>query len=86
MEDGRIPRYKIIDRRSLLKYFIYQYLLARSNWRFSFDDNDICFHVEDQVTMKGTKRNVIRVDNSRRWKKKKEQVKNEFVLKLKATD
>lgn len=70
MEDGRIPRYKIIDRRSLLKYFIYQYLLARSNWRFFFDDNDICFHVEDQVTMKGTKRNVIRVDNSRRWKKK----------------
>lgn len=53
-----------------VKIFHLSIPVARSNWRFSFDDNDICFHVEDQVTMKGTKRNVIRVDNSRRWKKK----------------
>lgn len=69
MEDGRIPRSKIIDRRSSLKCFtINTYSLVVIE-NFLLNDNDICFHVEDQIKMKETKKKVIH--NFRRWKKKR---------------
>lgn len=50
---------------------------------FLLDDNDICFHVEDQIKMK-EKIILIFLDDGK--KKERTGKKREFVLKLKAID